>query len=215
MRRNQIIISLTIFSFLAFTACSFNLGGANAAPADNSVANTGTAPNNVPSANAVNSITPPPQSGAAAGCPEAKQSGKRFIKSQSFPFDFKPYEGSCFVTFASIDDMVNERDVPRGSTFYLYRDGKQAFAFPDAFGGQHACWIEGVSFKDLNGDGLTDVVLAGSCLAAKDSYPSNAIYVNTGTGFTTDDAANAKLENLSKLKDIETYARKNVKVFFK
>jgi hypothetical protein len=58
------------------------------------------------------------------------------------------------------------------------------------------------------------VLVAGRCLAAHDSYSSHAIYVNAGKTFTTNEEANSKLDDLKTLKDIETYARKNVKTFF-
>lgn len=198
-------------------ACGANRTGTNGTPAVNVTANSNnTAANNAKSVNtgtnpAATTTTIKTGSGA---CGEQQQAGKRFITSQTFPIDFKPFGGSCFVTFGSVDEMLDEKDVPRGSTFYIYKDGKQVFEFPDAFGGQPACWIEAVSFKDLNGDGLTDVVLAGSCLAAKDSYPSNAIYVNTGSGFTTNDNANTKLETFDSLKEIEVYVKKNVDLFY-
>jgi hypothetical protein len=208
----MIISAVTVLS-----SCSFNVGTTSdpgkavsnsntSKPAASNTSNAGTsAPPSKPAA------TPEK---ASAACREQKLDGKVFIKSQTFPIDFKPYEGSCFVTFAEKEDMVDEKDVPRGSTFYIYKDNKQLAELPDAFGGSTACWIEGVSFKDLNGDGLTDIVLAGSCLGAKASFPSNAVYVNTGSEFQTDDEANSKLENLKSVKEIESFVKSNVKLFF-
>lgn len=85
-----------------------------------------------------------------------------------------------------------EQSVPRGSTFYIYTESKQVAELPDAFGGQKGCWVEAVGFSDLNGDGKTDIVVAGKCLGAKDSYPSNAVYANNGKGFTTDATSETK-----------------------
>lgn len=150
----------------------------------------------------------------ADSCPPVKQAGKRQIKSQTFPFNFKPFTNACFVTFASLEEMLDEKDVPRGSTFHIYQNGESVLDLPDAFDGQTACWIEGVAFKDLNADGLTDIILAGSCLGAKSSYPSNAIYVNNGEDFTTNGEANQKLENFKKLSEIEAFAKKNQGLFF-
>lgn len=198
--------------------CSVNLGTGNtAANGNQNTAAPPASPANEAKATSPSpaQATPTEKKSTAESCGEPKMAGKTLIKKQMFPIDFKPFSGSCFVTFGSKEDMLDEKDVPRGSTFYIYRDGKQMFEFPDAFGGQSACWIEGVSFVDLNGDGLTDVVLAGSCLGAKMSYPSNAVYVNTGEGFTTNDEANAKLQELKTLKDIEAFAKKNVRSFFK
>lgn len=202
-----------IIAAVSTSACSFNIGGAKTATETGSAANASNT-----AANAAKTPESGPASTAAAKAPiecgQPKQAGKRFIKSQSFPFDFKPFEGGCFVTFGSVEDMLDEKDLPRGSTFYIYKDGKQVFEFPDGFGGQPACWLAGVSFKDLNGDGLTDVIMAGACLAARDSYPVNAIYKNTGSTFTTKEDANAELGELTSLKDIEAFAKKNLKMFF-
>lgn len=147
-------------------------------------------------------------------CPSVQRAGKRQIKTQTFPFDFKPFEKSCFVTFASTEDMMDEKDVPRGSTFHIYQNGKSVFDLPDAFDGLTGCWIEGASFKDLNADGLTDIVIAGSCLGAKSGYPANAIFVNNGKDFTTNGEANQKLENFKKLSEIEAFVKNNQKLFF-
>lgn len=151
------------------------------------------------------------------GCGNFKAKGKNFIKNHSFPFNHEPFTNSCFVTFGSAEEMLDAQDVPRGSTFHIFKDGKEVYKFPDAFGGLNACWVEGVSFKDLNDDGLTEVIIAGSCLAAKDSYPANAVFINSGEAsntFSTNEEANSKLENLTKLKDIESYVRKNKNLFF-
>ncbi len=215
MTKNKVLLLVTII-ITAAAGCSLNPTSGNAAANNSPNPNTASAANdaktNVPAANA--QPTPAAKSASADRCGEPKMAGKVLIKKQMFPVDFKPFEGSCFVTFASKEEMLDDKDVPRGSTFYIFKDGKQVFAFPDAFGGQPACWIEGVSFTDLNGDGLTDVALAGSCLAAKNSYPSNAVYVNSGTAFTTNGDANTKLENLKTLKEIEAFATKNAKRFF-
>lgn len=153
-------------------------------------------------------------SGKSSACAPVSMSGKVFVAKQSFPFDHEPFRGSCFVTFASQEDMVDERDVPRGSTFHIYKDGKKVYDFPDAFGGQTACWVEAVSFKDLNGDTKTDVIMAGKCLGAKDSYTTNAVYVNEITEFTTNDEANMMIEELKTVGQIESYVKKHVKEFF-
>lgn len=150
----------------------------------------------------------------ADSCPAVKRDGMIQIKSQTFPFNFKPFNDMCFVTFGNLDQMLDERDVPRGSTFHLYQNGQSVLDLPDAFDGQEACWVEGVSFKDLNSDGFTDIIIAGSCLAARDSYPANAIFVNTGEDFTTDAAANEKLADFKKLSEIEAFVRKNQSIFF-
>lgn len=149
-----------------------------------------------------------------SACVTAKMDGKKLIASQTFAFDFEPFRGSCFVTFASKDDMLDDKDVPRGSTFHIFRDGKKVFDFPDAFAGTQACWIEAVGFEDLNSDGRTDVVIAGSCLSARDSYPQNAIFANRGDSFTTDETANELLNEARTVREIKAIAKKNIGRFF-
>ena len=211
MKKALFLLTISIASFAA--ACSFNIG-TNAATTSNA-SNTNSAANN---ANApARTVAPTAETKAAAEpakCGAFSQAGKRFIASQSFPFDFEPFKGSCFVTFASKEEMMNDKDVPRGSTFYIYKDDKQVFELPDAFGGQSGCWVEAVGFSDLNGDGKTDIVMAGKCLGAKDSYPSNAVYANNGKGFTTDADANEKLEELKTVDAIKAFVKKDLTSFF-
>ncbi|HQZ82921.1 MAG TPA: hypothetical protein PLR83_06850 [Pyrinomonadaceae bacterium] len=149
-----------------------------------------------------------------AECYRSKVAGKVLVREQTFVFDHKPYEKSCFVTFANPDEMVDKTDVPRGSTFHIFTNGENMFEFPDAFNGQTACWVEALSFDDLNKDGQTDVIMSGRCLGAKDSYPTNAIFVNVGKGFSTNEEANAELDDLENIQQIRTFVGKNLKRFF-
>ncbi|MBV9216317.1 MAG: FG-GAP repeat protein [Acidobacteria bacterium] len=213
--QKALLISTILIVALA-SACSFSVGtnsAANNASATNANANA-TGSNSTPAASPAAANANTQSANPSIKCDEAAQSGKKFIKSQSFPFDLEPFRGSCFVTFASKEEMVDERDVPRGSTFYIYKDGKQVFQFPDAIGAGEGCWVEAVGFNDLNGDGKTDVIIAGSCLGAKSGYPSNAVYVNTGKAFTTKPSANEKLDELKTVADIEAFVKKNSAEFF-
>lgn len=201
-----LIVAISLFA----ASCSVNIGTNTATQNSNSNSNS------KPAETAKTETSPAAAAAATTkqDCSSFSMPGKVFVAKQSFPFDHAPYQGSCFVTFASKDDMVDEKDVPRGSRFYIYRDGKQMFEFPDAFGGQEACWVEAVSFKDLNGDKETDIAIAGRCLGAKDSYPTNAIYVNVGKGYITNEEANANLDEFKTIKQIEDYVIKNKKEFF-
>ncbi len=152
--------------------------------------------------------------GDQAACLNAKIEGTRLIANQTFVFDFEPFKKSCFVTFGSKEDMLDEKDVPRGSTFYIYKDGKQIYQFEDAFDGQPACWVEGVGFEDLNHDGKTEVIIAGSCLGAKNSYPMNAVYLNIRDDFKTVSTSNSTLENFKTIKQISDFVKKNNNKFF-
>ncbi len=147
-------------------------------------------------------------------CLSAKIEGKKLIADQTFVFDFEPFPKSCFVTFANKEDMLDDTDVPRGSTFHIYKDGEIIYDFEDAFDGQSACWVEGVGFEDLNGDGRKEVIIAGSCLSAKDSYPANALYQNINDDFRTYANQNENLNNLKTVRQIVDYVKKNKDKFF-
>ena len=147
-------------------------------------------------------------------CLTAKMDGKKLITDQTFVFDFEPFPKSCFVTFANKAEMLDDKDVPRGSTFHIYKDGKIIYDFEDSFDGQAACWVEGVGFEDLNGDGRKEVIIAGSCLGAKDSYPANAVYQNINDDFRTYANQNENLSNLKTVKQIADYVKKNKDKFF-
>ena len=198
--------------------CSFNFGGnaSNGASsntaASNSPANADKSP--APTSSATPETPVKTARDNAAVCNDLKLPGKRFIPNQSFSFDYEPFKGSCFATFGSKEEMLDEKDVPRGSTFYIFEDGESVYEFPDAFADQAGCWVDAVSFKDLNNDGNMDVIMAGSCLGAKDSYPANAVFVNNGRGFTTNDDANGQLGDLKSVKAIESYVRAHVRDFF-
>jgi hypothetical protein len=147
-------------------------------------------------------------------CYASKVPGRTVVRDQTFVFDHAPFERSCFVTFADPKEMVDAKDVPRGSTFHIFTKGEDVFEFPDAFGGQSACWVEAVSFDDLNKDGKTDVIMAGRCLAARDSYPTNAVFANVGKGFSTNEEANAELDEFENIEQIRAFVTKNTKRFF-
>lgn len=153
-------------------------------------------------------------SGDKSACLKAAMDGKRLIPSQTFVFDHEPFPKSCFVTFASKEDMLDEKDVPRGSTFHIFKDGKVIYDFEDAFDGIPACWVEGVGFEDLSGNGKTDIIIAGKCLGAKDSYPMNAIYENYQDDFRTYRSQNEALDEFTTVKQIADYAKKNRDQFF-
>lgn len=185
---------ILIIAIAVVCSCGVKLGAGaenTAAANNNSQVNT--------TAVQPNSTAALPQTAAKSSAPQCtgfQSTGKKLISKQTFPFDHEPFKGACFVTFASKEDMADDSDVPRGSTFHIYKDGKAVYEFPDAFGGLSACWVEAVAFEDLNGDAKTDVVIAGKCLGARDSYSMNAVYHNDGRTFTTHHDANSKLDDL-------------------
>jgi hypothetical protein len=204
---------LTLAAALFFGACA---AGANR-PAENP------APVNQ---TAVSAPPKPPDSGGAAGekagsetaakdrtasCAALKIPGRRVDPKQTFAVDFAPFEGSCFVT-AHDPEFT---DPPLGSEFFIYRDGRELFRLPGAFNGTTTgCWAEAVAFQDLNGDNLTDVVVAGMCSAKSAPYSENMVYVNTGRDLTTDRDANYKLNDFKKIKDISDFVKRNKEQFF-
>lgn len=156
----------------------------------------------------------PESSGDKSACLTARMDGRKLIAEQTFVFDYEPFPKSCFVTFGNLSDMLDDKDIPRGSTFHIYKNGELVYDFEDAFDGQPACWVEGVGFEDLNGDGKTEVIIAGSCLSAKDSYPMNAIYENYQDDFRTYRVQNESLDGFKTVKQISDFAKKNNAKFF-
>jgi hypothetical protein len=149
-----------------------------------------------------------------SACLSAKIEGKKLIADQTFVFDYEPFPKSCFVTFANKEDMLDDKDLPRGSTFYIFRNGEQVYDFQDAFDEQPACWVEGVGFEDLNGDGKTEIIIAGKCLGAKNAYPMNAVYLNIRDDFQINQQQNRLLDKFTTIGEIKNFVKKNQDKFF-
>lgn len=145
-----------------------------------------------------------------ADCLKNRRGDKVPDAKQTFVMDFEPFQDACFVTFHDAE-FTNP---PLGSEFYVYRDGQAIFEFPDQLKGA-TCWVEAVSFVDLNEDELKDIVIAGMCGAKAGTYGENIVYQNTGDGFTTDADANYRLADFKRIKDIENFVRRNRQLFFK
>ncbi|MDQ4120595.1 MAG: hypothetical protein M3209_04010 [Acidobacteriota bacterium] len=146
------------------------------------------------------------------GCLEARRGDKVPDAKQTFVMDFAPFRDACFITFHD-PEYTNP---PLNSEFYAYLNGKQVFEFPNQFNGvTTGCWIEAVSFVDLNQDDLKDIIVAGMCSAKSAPYSENMVYVNTGEDFTTSENANYKLADFKRIKDIENFVRRNRQLFFR
>lgn len=144
-------------------------------------------------------------------CLNIKVAGKKIDKKQTFAFDYEPFKNSCFVT---VHDAEYD-DPPLNSEFFIYKDGKQVYKFPNQFNGiTTGCWAEGVAFQDLNEDDLTDIIIAGMCSAKTAPYSENMVYVNKGKEFTTNEEANYTLEKFKKIKDITDFVKRNKEQFF-
>ncbi len=137
---------------------------------------------------------------------------KNILKSQTFPIDFVPFENSCFVTVYDSDS----KDIPIGSEISIYKNGGKVYKFETRYHSDAAtCWITTVSFKDLNDDGLMDIIVIGKCGAKSGEIQGNEVFINTGKGFRTNVQANDRLENLSKIEDIAEFVKNNKKLFSK
>lgn len=147
---------------------------------------------------------------ANSGCYNLTKDDLLLDKKQTFAIDFKPFEKSCFVTFHN-PEFDNP---PLGSQFYIYKNGKEVFEFPEQFGmGNTMCWANAVAFEDLNNDQLTDVAIVGKCGEKSGSYNENMVYLNNGNEFVTNAESNAEMMDLSKVSQIRDFVKKNPKMF--
>jgi hypothetical protein len=157
------------------------------------------------------SPTPPKaESGDNSGCHNLKREDLIIDKKQTFAIDFKPFEKSCFVTFHD-PEFDNP---PLGSQFFIYKNGKEVFKFPEQFGeGNTTCWVDAVAFEDLNDDQLKDVIIVGKCGAKSGAYYENMVYLNNGEEFVTNADSNAETMDFSKIGQIRDFVKKNPKMF--
>lgn len=218
---------VVLFAFVLAAGCSFQIGqrenatadaGAGAVAKENKNERSNARIENVENKNAEilkQSINPrggeTVDSKVKKGCLEARRGGKVPDAKQTFVMDFAPFPDACFITFHDAEYT----NPPLNSEFYVYLNGKQVFEFPNQFNGvTTGCWIEAVSFVDLNEDKLKDIIVAGMCSAKSAPYSENMVYVNTGEGFTTNENANYKLADFKRIKDIENFVRRNRQLFF-
>lgn len=146
----------------------------------------------------------------ASACADLSVGDKAVLKSQTFPFDHRPFERSCFVTLFDPDFP----DPPLGSEIAIFRNGEPVYRFESQFGPDSAtCWVIAVGFRDLNGDSLTDIIIVGKCGAKSGAYNANEVFINTGLGFDTNDLVNEKLEDFTTVEDIADFVKKNQQFF--
>jgi hypothetical protein len=130
---------------------------------------------------------------------------------QTFAIDFEPFRNSCFVT----SHNPEFDDPPMESKFAIYKNGKQVFDFPSQFNGVNfGCWIDAVSFQDLNDDKKTDVIVISKCQAKMGDFNENTVYVNDGKGFTTREDANTRLGELKTVKQVADFVSEHRSMFF-
>ena len=157
-------------------------------------------------------ITPEKPAVVSDECLSVETGDNVVYKQQTFAIDFEPFKESCFVT----EHNPEYDDPPLESQFGIYKDGKKVFDFPSQFNGTtFGCWVDAVSFQDLNADSLTDIIVVGKCSAKASPYNENMVFVNNGKGFITNEDANTKLSEFDTVKAIAGYVKENREMFFK
>ncbi|MDI1243407.1 MAG: hypothetical protein PSX80_15955, partial [bacterium] len=132
-------------------------------------------------------------------------------KKQTFAIDFEPFRNSCFVT----SHNPEFDDPPMESNFAIFKNGKKVFEFPSQFNGiNFGCWIDAVSFQDLNNDKRTDVIVVSKCQAKSSEFNENTVYMNDGKGFTTREDANTQLGEFTTVKSVVDFVKENGSMFF-
>ncbi|QTA85178.1 SH3 domain-containing protein [Desulfonema magnum] len=104
------------------------------------------------------------------------------VEDQVFDVKLKPYGRICF--FIS-EDQEYDNDPIKYKPFIIpaYGKGKDAVFEPEDIGGGEAekCEIKAISFSDMDGNGLKDVIVVASCRrSASGWYNNNRIYYNKG-----------------------------------
>ena len=150
------------------------------------------------------------RSAADDACRKLETGDKAMLAKQTFAFDNPPFRNSCFVT---VYDPEFE-DPPLGSEIAIYKDGKSIYRFESQYGPDNGpCWVTAVAFRDLNEDGLIDIVVTGKCGATAGSYAANEVFINDGKAFFTNITANDRLESFTRVKEIVDFVRTNKKLF--
>ena len=149
---------------------------------------------------------------AALKCQTADAGDHKVYKKQTFPIDFEPFRGSCFVS--TYDPQFGD-DPPLQSEYAIYKNGKKIFDFPNQFNGVNfGCWPEAVAFQDLNSDKRSDVIVVGKCSGKSATYNENTVFVNDGSGFTSRDDSNMALSEFGTVRQVADFVRENKAMFF-
>lgn len=207
-----------ILAFVAAISCGMRDSGNNANAEAGSM-NRGASPpanqshpNNMPPEEMNSEEALLPIAASRNECFETDTGDNVVLRRQTFVIDFDPFRGMCFVT----SHNPEFDDPPMESEIAIYSEGKKVFDFPDQFNGaKFGCWIDAVGFQDLNSDGLKDVIVVGKCSAKSAAYNENMVYVNTGSGFSTNTNANFDLGELSSVKEISDFVKTKQHLFFK
>lgn len=145
-------------------------------------------------------------------CVATKVGKDAVMKSQTFPIDFEPFAGSCFVT--TYDPEYP--DPPMVSHYSIFKNGIKIFDFPEQFNNAtFGCWVDAVAFQDLNQDNLKDVIVVGKCSTKAVPYNENTVYINTGKTFVTRQDGNDRLGDFTNVKEIADFVEDNQQIFYK
>lgn len=215
MTKHRFTFFILLFLISAGCSVQFNQSNGNTVSPkteNSNLSNTGSNANNSPSNQAETPSPSKTENTDNSSCYGLKRKDLFLDKKQTFSIDFKPFEKSCFVTFH--DPEFD--DPPLGSQFFVYKDGKEIFNFPQQFGGGNtACWVDAVSFEDLNNDQLKDVIVVGKCGGKSEDYNENMVYINTGKDFVTNVNSNAETMDFSKVGQIRDFVKKKPEMFSK
>lgn len=205
----KLLLVITVISIL-INGCSSNSENQNTSTAVNS---NSAAPETTKTIELTVQNTPETAETAQNNlCSDLKRKGFALDKKQTFAIDFAPFEKSCFATFHD-PDFTNPA---LGAQFYIYKNNREIFNFPEQFnGGNASCWVDAVSFEDVNGDKLKDIIVLGKCGAKSDDYNENMVYINTGRDFRVNKDANMEMMDFSKISQIQNYVREHRESFAK
>jgi hypothetical protein len=213
---NAKLITIVLGSVL-FAAC-----GGGSAPNQPPASNT-PRPETAASVNQPSAALPPEAGGASAApgtlgdaaaraaCQQIDTGDSPIVPSQTFAINFEPFKDSCFVTTHNPE----YDDPPMEASAAIYKDGKKVFDLPDQFRGTQAfCGVDAVGFQDLNADSYIDVIIIGRCQAKMGDYFENMVYANTGKTLTTNVNASIDIGEMSTVRAVAEYVKKNPAKFF-
>jgi hypothetical protein len=129
------------------------------------------------------------------------------IPNQTFDVEL-PHFGK--VKFASYADNSEKPVFKPRLYFYLMKDNQIVYAFPEFYGhedGFDCGFVKAVGLRDVNDDGLKDIIIIGECLASK-PFPVIDVYFNATDRFTHDKKINEALnsdESIKTIADIVNY----------
>ncbi len=129
------------------------------------------------------------------------------IPGQSFDVEL-PHFGK--VKFASYADNSEKPVFKPRLYFYLMKGNDIVYTFPEFYGhedGFDCGHVEAVGLRDVNDDGLKDIIIIGECLASK-PFPVIDVFFNAKDHFYNDKKMNTALnadETVKTITDIVNY----------